>query len=447
MNKTPREIALEILYSINEKGAFSNIALKKAINKFEIRGIDKAFITELVYGCIERKMTLDWVIEKFSNIRVDKMNKYIRNILRMGVYQIVFLDKVPISAACNESVNLAKKYGPMKLTGFVNGVLRNIARNIDELEFPSLKTDPIEHISIKYSFPKWMIKKWIKLYGVDFTLALCKFTNKRPEFSIRVNTIKTTKDDLKLLFEKQGFEVSDGKYVKEALRIKGVKPVEELESYHKGFFQPQDEGSMMVSHVLNPQPGDLIVDVCAGPGGKTTHIAQLMNNKGCIISRDVYEHKLILIRNLCKRLGIDIVKTELKDATIEDESLREKADRVLVDVPCMGFGVIRRKPDIKWTKDEHQIKEMVKLQKKILEISSKYVKKNGILLYTTCSIGPEENEEVVKGFLNKHRDFTLRNLKPFFEKKFNFSQPTAWQQLFPHIHGVDGFFMACMEKL
>jgi len=438
-----RETALKILYDINEKGAYSNISINKYFNIHELKEIDKAFITELVYGTVKWKLTIDWIIEQFSNVKLSKISPWIINILRMGVYQLLFVDRVPATAACNESVKLAKRYGHAASSGYVNAVLRSIARNKEKIEYPDKNRDVLRFLSIKYSHPEWMVKRWVDLFGTDFTEELLYSNNEIPELTIRVNTLKATRNELAENLKMSGYDVENGRYIEQALIIKNPQSISEMESFKKGYFQVQDESSMLVAQILDPKPGELVIDVCSAPGGKATHLAELMKNKGCVIARDIHEHKIKLINDAVNRLGLNIVKTELFDAAIPDERYREKADRVLVDAPCTGLGIIRRKPDIKWERTEADIREITGLQKKILHAASTYVKPGGTLVYSTCTINPEENEDVVMDFVQSNSSFRLVDITQYLPQSLQ--RPDAvngYIQLFPNTDKVDGFFIA-----
>lgn len=444
----PREIALKILYDINEKGAYSNISINKYLEGYELRDVDKAFITGLVYGTVKWRLTIDWIIEQFSSVKIKKISSWILNILRMGIYQLVFTDKIPVSAAVNESVNLSKKYGHSGSRGYVNGVLRSIARNRDAIKYPDRSGELTRYLSIKYSHPEWMVNTWIKLYGDEFTEDLLANNNEVPDFTVRVNTLRVSKSRLIEVLKEQGMEASDGKFVEEAVVIKNPSSISRLEAFKIGYFQVQDESSMLVAKVLDPRPGELIMDVCSAPGGKSTHIAQLMNNEGVVIARDVHEHKIKLIEDSVRRLGLDIIKAEVFDAATIDKNYIEKADRVLVDAPCTGLGIIRRKPDIKWAKNIEDSKEIIELQKKIIATASQYVKPGGTLVYSTCTIGPEENEDVVKWFVSSNIKFTLADISSLLPAAL--AGPTArdgYLQLFPNRDRIDGFFISKMVNI
>jgi len=438
-----RETALKILYDINEKGAYTNISVNKYLSDTQLRNVDRNFITELVYGTVRWKLTIDWIIGQFSKIKLEKLSPWILNIMRLGVYQLLFTDKVPQSAACNESVKLSKKYGHSASSGYVNAVLRNIARNRDRISYPKKAESTLKYLSVKYSHPEWMIKEWIKLFGEEFTESLLQKNNETPQLTVRANTLKTTKEELSNILRDAGYEVDGGKYAPEALIIKNPASVTNIEAFQKGYFQVQDESSMLVGNILDPKPGELIMDVCSAPGGKTTHIAQLMENKGTIIARDIHPHKIKLIDDAAKRLSISCIKTEVFDATKLDERYVMKADRVLVDAPCTGLGIIRRKPDIKWERHEKDSEEITKLQRTILDISSEYVKPGGVLVYSTCTIMPEENQDIVLDFISRKRDFELEDITELLPSGLSKKDSSkGYIQLYPNVDGVDGFFIA-----
>jgi len=442
-----RETALKILYEVNEKGAYSNIALNRHLESEVLKNIDRAFITELVYGAIKWKLSIDWIIQQFSNIKLKRISPWVMNILRLGVYQIMYTDRIPESAVCNESVKLAKRYGHSASGGYVNAILRNVARNKDKINFPDKSANFEHYLSVKYSHPEWMVKQWIKRYGEQFTEELLKSNNEIPDFTVRVNTLKTTREKLMEDLEAESIRVRKGRFIDEAIVLENPSAVTKLESFKKGCFQVQDESSMLVGIILDPKPGELVMDVCSAPGGKATHIAQLMKNEGIVVARDIHEHKIKLIREAADRLGITIIKTEVFDALEIDNNYIEKADRVLVDAPCTGLGIIRKKPDIKWARNQEDKKEIIELQQRILSAASKYVRPGGVLVYSTCTIEPDENEEVVKSFLKTHPDFKLSDISDAIpEKLMKRTAKDGYIQLYPNIDGVDGFFISKLIK-
>ncbi|SDK43013.1 16S rRNA (cytosine(967)-C(5))-methyltransferase RsmB [Natronincola ferrireducens] len=441
-----REGALKVLYEIEVNKAYSNIALNKEIKSKPYTKLDRNFITELVYGTLENLIFIDYVLQQFSAMKLKKINPWALNILRMGIYQILFLDKIPPFAAVNEGVNLSKKYCK-RASGFINGILRNIIRNQGTINMPDRKENLLEYLSIKYSHPQWMVKRFLSYYSEDFTEELLKVNNETPKLYIRVNTLKTTVEDVIELLQQQEIKAEKNPYLSEALVIEGgFSDLEALDAYKKGLIHIQDFSSMLVARILDPKEGEFIIDVCSAPGGKTTHIAQLMKNKGQVLARDIYDHKLKLIKNNAKRLGIKIIKTEKFNGKDLDHGLIEKADKVLVDAPCSGLGIIRRKPEIKYRKEADDIKIITELQLKILINASKYVKPGGELLYSTCTIDPNENNGVVERFLKENPRYQLIDIN----QQYPLILPGEYQekmiQLYPNLHGTDGFFIAKLKK-
>lgn len=392
-----REMTLKILFEIEEKKAYSNIILDEYLNKNreKLSLKDVNFISILIYGIVTWRLTIDTIIQKHSKINLKKISPYVINILRIGIYQIIFLDKVPKSAAVNESVNLSKKYA-YKSAGFVNAILRKV----DKIDYTELSTieNVQERISKQYSLPLWIVTKFIEQYGVNQTEKIAEHSNEIPSLTIRVNTLKISIDDLLIELEKRniGYQKLE---TNNFIKINNIKNLSQLDLFKKGFFTIQDEGAGEIVNVLNPQAGDIILDACAAPGGKTTYIAEIMKNNGEIIAWDLHEHRVKLIKETTKRLGINIITTEVKDASKFDEKYCEKFDKILLDVPCMGLGVMKRKPDIKWQRNEKDIEELSKVQLEILLNCSRYLKQNGILVYSTCSLLKEENEKIIEKFV------------------------------------------------
>lgn len=437
-----REVALNILYKIDSKGAYSNLTINNELKDKKLSNLDRSFITEIVYGTIENNIFLDYVIEQFSSVKIKKINLWTLNILRMGIYQIMFLDKVPDFAAVNESVNLAKKFSS-KTAGFTNAILRNVLRSKDKINFPDKEKDYVRHLSVKYSHPEWMVKRFLGYFSKEFTEDLLRANNERPKLYLRINTLKVNIEEcIKSLGEK-GIEVERNELIEEAITVKGINQLDELEEYREGHIHVQDFGSMLVSRVLNPREGELIVDVCCAPGGKTTHMAQLMNNQGKILARDIYDHKLKLVESNAKRLGVTIIKTEIYDGMKLDPSLLEKADKVLLDAPCSGLGIIRRKPEIKYRKKPDDLNELRKMQLSILNNAAKYLKINGELVYSTCTIDPNENESVIEEFLKENHKYKLIEIEGFEALK----KSDGTIQLYPNIHHTDGFYIARLKRI
>lgn len=441
----PRELAVKILVH-SQEGAYVNLELNRFLTS-NISPVDRAFITELVYGVISYRNRLDYIISKFSNMKIKKMSKDVLNILRLGIYQIMFLDKIPVYAAVNESVEMAKKLNP-GAAKFVNAILRNVLRKKDAIVYPDINKEPIRYLSVYYSFPIWMIENWIDLFGFEFTRELCKTLNKKADLCIRVNTLKISVENLEKQLIRDGIKIKSGLFMKEAFYILEHNKFTALESFKNGFFLPQDESSMLASKVLDAKPGESILDVAAAPGGKTTHIAQLMGNRGCITAWDIHLHRVKLLKDTCKRMGVNIVNAKVMDARVPNEKLYNCFDRVLIDAPCSGLGVIRRKPDIKWSKSPQDIKNLQKEQNIILQTCANYVKPGGVLLYSTCSIQPDENEFIIEKLLSEKSEFAYDDIRPFLPETLSkyIKKPFGHITLYPNIHKVNGFFISRLKK-
>ena len=452
-----REIILTILVKIDSKQGFINILLNEALDKNKISTRDAAFVNEITYGVIRNRNKLDWALSQFSTKPLSEASALIKNILRMGVYQLLFLDKVPDYAACNESVQLAKKYGNPGVAKFVNGVLRNIIRNRENIRWPDKEKEAALYISTIYSHPLYIVERWLKRFGFVDTVKMCRANNKIPPLAIRTNTLKISRSDLKKILEKENIKIREGIFTEEALYVKGLSNITKFPAYREGLFQIQDEASILVSHLLDPLPGESLIDVCSAPGGKTTHLAQLMANKGSLLAMDSNKLRLLTVKNNCRRLGIDIVRTRQNNGTILAKKYLETADKVLIDVPCTGLGVLRRKPDLRWQDyDAKRFEKLTKLQGEILNTASCYLKTGGKLVYSTCSTEPEENEEIVSKFLEERPDFELEDPGRFLKERkleayvSDRHKKRKFIQIYPGLSNLDldldGFFMAKMIR-
>ena len=452
-----REIALKALYKIEKEDAFSNIALDETLkqNRNSLEERDIGLISEIVYGVVTWKLTLDEIIKKHSKIRLKKISIWILNILRMGIYQIVFLDKIPKSAAVNESVNLAKRYGHKSSSNFVNAILRKVEKK-DYNELFEIEDD-IERISKTQSMPVWIIEKLLKEMTIEEVEQICKDSNLKPEISIRLNKLKITKEELKEKLSQNNIQYKDG-ILDDFLIISKVKNIENLNLFKQGLFTIEDEGAGLIPLVLDVKEKQKVLDACSAPGGKTTYMAEIMKDKGEIIACDVYEHRLKLVNDTARRLGINIIKTELNDATKYNEKYNEKFDKILLDVPCLGIGVLKRKPDIKWKRKKEDIEKINAIQYKILENCSKYLKKGGSIVYSTCSILKEENIDVIQRFLNNNKKFKLEKInlkeiefntkKSFFKHDEHYENDVnkgGYLQIYQN-EKSDGFFICKMLK-
>lgn len=426
-----RNIALKIIYEVNSKQAYSNIVLDKYINenREKLSNLDINFISELVYGVITWKLTLEYIIQKYSKIKLKKMSDWVKNILYLGSYQIIFLDKVPKSAAVNESVNLCKKYN-FKSANLVNAILRKI--NKEDYEEINSITDSITKVSLKYSIPEWMVKKFFNDYGENGAEEICKNLNLRPNMSVRLNKLK------------EKIEIGTDGILNDFRVITKTKNIIKTKEYEEGYITLQDEAAGLSSFVLNPKKGELVLDACSAPGGKTTYLAEIMQNEGKIIAWDIYEERIKQVRKNAKRLGISIIETQVNDATAFKEEFKNKFDKILLDVPCLGLGVIRRKPDIKWNRKEEDVIEISDIQYKILKTCASYLKEDGILLYSTCSMLKEENELIINKFLQEE-NFETINIEERIPKEFYKITKNNMVQFLPN-EKHDGFFITMLKR-
>ena len=428
-----RKIAMQILYEIEVKGAYSNIALNNALkqNK-DLKSVDKALITRIVYGVISQKLALEEIIKKYSKIRLKKISTYILIILKIGIYQIKYMDKIPDSAAVNECVKLAKRYGHGASAGFVNGLLRSVIRDGGEIENNNL--------AIKYSFPEEIAKKWCNDLGEEFTHKLMESLNEVAQTYVRINSLKTSK---KAVLERYK-EFEESQIYNNSLIFKGTD-ITSSDAYKKGYIYPQDISASLASVVLNPQKGEKVLDLCSAPGGKTTHIAELMGNIGEVVACDIHAHKIDLIEKNCQRLGIDIVNTACYDSTVFNKRFENCFNKVLCDVPCSGWGIIRKKPEIKWNNDK--IEDIIKISREILTNASKYVKIGGELVFSTCTLNKDENEEQLKSFLETNKNFETVDITEFLPDSLRHdSAKQGYVTFYPHIDKIDGFFIAKVKR-
>lgn len=439
-----RNLALNILVSVERDGAYSTLAINNSIKENKLNRTDASFLSALVYGVIERQITLDYIIKQYSKFPLRKIELKTKIILRLGVLQLIFMDKVPESAAVNESVILAKKNKLIKSSGFINGVLRSITRAETKYTLPDIKRDREYYYSVKYSCPRELIALWLKAYGKEVTEQILDSLSGRPQLTARVNTLRTTSDELIKELETEGVKAEKSEIIENALVLKNTGSIENLKAYKDGKFYIQDIASQLCVEALNPQPRDIMLDICSAPGGKSFTAAQRMKNRGKIYSFDIYEHKLKLINNTAARLGIDIIHTDIRNAETDSRELL-LADRVLCDVPCSGLGVLSRKPEIRY-KNDLLSGELPGIQYRILKNSARFTSCGGTLVYSTCTLNPAENIDNVKRFLADYPEFKPLKLELNIEHKID--EPDNVLTLFPN-GKTDGFFIAAFirEKL
>ena len=421
-----RELILEILLAVTRDGEYSHIALRNVLENYQyLDKSERAFITRVTEGTLERMIELDYIINQFSKTKVNKMKPVIRTIIRSAVYQLKYMDSVPDSAVCNEAVKLAGKRGFSGLKGFVNGVLRNISRNLDNVKYPD-KSDTVKWLSVMYSMPEWIITEWLKNYDREMVEKMLQaFLAERPT-TIRCNLSQISREELAEELKKEGVKVRLCDTVDSALFISGYDYLGALESFRTGHFQVQDISSMEVAEWADPKEDEYIIDVCAAPGGKSLHLADKLAGKGHVEARDLTPYKVDLIRDNIARIGIDNIEAVCQDATVYDEASEKKADILIADLPCSGLGVLGKKTDLKYKMNPETQEELVHLQRKILSVVHRYVKSGGKLLYSTCTIHRAENQENAAWFAEQYPEFEL----------------VRERQFLPGVDDSDGFYIA-----
>jgi 16S rRNA (cytosine967-C5)-methyltransferase len=430
----PREQALKVLVEA-ERGSHADRLLDQARTAFE--GRDSAFILELTYGVLRNRSRIDWLLDRFSKQPVASTDDWTRNILRLGAYQLLFLDRVPASAAVNTSTELAKQYG--KKHGYVNGLLRTLERKKNDLPLPD-DPDAARRLSILHSHPLWLVQRWISRIGVEQTEEVLHANNEDAPLIIRANSLKGTADDLITLLASQGTAARKSRFSPAGVEIISSPGITTLKSFKEGRFMVQDEAAQLVTLMLDPKPGERVLDACAAPGGKATYLAELMGNTGEVVALESDKRRIDRIRENSNRLGITIVRPKTGDAAKYSEG---PFDRVLIDAPCSGLGVLRRHPDGRWIKTEQAMQERSALQKKILANCAGLLKPGGVLVYATCTTEPEENEDVVRDFLTEHPEFTLDDPRPVLpEGAASLVGTDNYFRTFPAAPDMDGFFGA-----
>ncbi len=439
-----RKIAFNTIYRVLFNDAYSALAINSAIKENNLSKLDSAFLSNLVYGVLERKILLDHIISQYSKVKPKKIENKTLIILELGVFQLLFMDKVPSSAAVNESVKLSKEVGAYKSSGFINAVLRNFVRNDMKYTLPD-KNDKIKYYCVKYSCPEFLVEKWLSQYGEENTLGILEGLSDRPPLTIRVNTLKTSKDELIKELADCNVQVSEVKFLENALNISNTGSIEELDSFKDGKFYVQDSASQLCCEMLDANSSMTVCDVCAAPGGKSLYNAIKMNNDGKVYAYDLYEHKIKLINKSANRLGVGIIEAQVRDALSDDQPLND-CDRLICDVPCSGFGIIRRKPEIRYKKATI-IDNLPELQYSILCANADALSIGGVLVYSTCTLCDEENIKVADRFLAEHQDFAPVPLcLPQGVQRF-IEEPEHMLTLLPHKNMTDGFFFAKFVKV
>lgn len=441
ISRSSREVALEVLHRVDADRAFSGALLRRVLDRAGLRAADEALATELTLGTLRHRAEVDWVLSRASHTRLDELPAHIRAVLRMGAYQLMFLDRIPPSAACSEAVELAKRFGHPGTARLVNAVLRRVAAT--PAAIPEDESTP-EGIALRHSHPLWLVRRWVDRFGVDETRTLCRTNNVAPPASVRLNTLRGTPGSVAAALAARGVRTAPSTLLDEGARIVHAPSHARRAVHAEGWVSPQDEGSMLVGRLVAPLPGETVVDACAGSGGKALHLAALMENRGRVVASDIVPAKLEALARHAKRLGVTIVEPRLVDAARLTEMLPAGADRVLVDAPCSGLGVVRRRPEIKWRIRPAQLPALAARQRAILEGAAAAVRPGGLLVFSVCTLEPDEGPAVACGFLDAHPEFDPAAIEGAIFAPAPGGPGRAF--LYPHLTGTDGFFLAAWRR-
>ncbi|GFE62322.1 16S rRNA (cytosine(967)-C(5))-methyltransferase RsmB [Geobacter sp. AOG2] len=441
----PRQSACQVLLRIAKEGGFADRLIDRELEKGHLTGPDRGLFPELVFGVLRRRGSLDHILAQLLDKPLDTLQPQALTILRLGLYQLACLDRIPESAAVNESVNLAKELVP-RAGGLINAVLRNYLRRKNDLTFPDPASNPGASIAARHSQPEWLVTQWLDQLDLPEAEALAEASSRQPPLTLRANTLRTTRDELLRLFTESGVSATPCAHSPHGIQVEGRHQLPTLPGYREGLFAVQDEASQMVALLLDPQPGERVLDCCAAPGGKATHLAQLLANRGELLATDISRAKLPVVREAAQRLGIDCLAVATADLHRPETLPTGTFDRVLLDAPCSGLGVIRRNPEAKWRLTPDDILRLAAAQKAMCANTATMVKDGGTLIYSTCSTSREENEEVVQDFLSRHPNYVLENLNELFPNYRELFTAAGMFRAWPHRHGMDGFFAARLRK-
>lgn len=427
--------------------AYADILLDHSLNLCSLSALDRALLTQIVYGTLRWRGKIDWHLSQVLNRPLSRMNPHLRNLLRLTLYQLLFLTRIPHYAAVNEGVKLAKRYGGIKAGGLMNAVARRILRESQSLRLPDSEKDPVLALSINFSHPQWLVKNWLDYFGEEETEALLRADNEEAPLILRVNSMKGTRETLLKSLGASGVDATPTPWSPHAIQVKFPGPIKELPGFQEGSFQVQGEASQLVALLLDPKPGERVLDACAAPGGKTTHLAELMGDRGEVVAADISPKGLEKINENVQRLGLKSVRTVAADVS---KGLGETAagpyDRILVDAPCSGLGTLRSHPEAKWHREERDILRLSHLQKRIAERVLSHLKPGGILVYSTCTLTQEENEGVIEELLNHHPDLVVESAKSRLPERARPLSRGKYLLALPHKHNTDGFFAARIRK-
>lgn len=436
-----RGTAVKILNRVERTDSYLDKLLDVELRSPDMSDVDKGLLNEIAHGVLRWQNKLDWVLNGFSHGSFARSEINVKNALRVALYQIFFLERIPHAAAVNEAVEFVKRIRGEKPAGLVNAVLRNIIRNLEGIRYPEQAEDEVQFLAVTGSHPYWLVKRWMARFGFEETRKLLAANNERQDLSLRINTLRTTRAEFLAELERQGIPARVSAHMDSFVRVRGLSRIGQMDLFRKGFFTIQDESAALPSLLLDPRPDQQVIDMCAAPGGKTTHLAELMQNRGEILAVDKYEAKLNLIKSSCERLGLrNVTLLGMDAAALEGRA----ADRVLLDAPCSGLGTVAKKPEVKWKRDIADILKLSRLQATLLDTAARLVRPGGVLVYSTCTTEPEENQGRVKEFLGAHPEFRLDDAGKFVSRAV--VSPDGYVETFPHRHGMDGSFAARLVK-
>jgi 16S rRNA (cytosine967-C5)-methyltransferase len=437
----PRGTAVKVLNRVERTDSYLDKVLDAELKSSDLNDLDKGLLNELAHGVLRWQSRLDWVLNGFSHGNFAKSEINVKNALRVALYQILFLDRIPHPAAVNEAVEFVKRIRGEKPAGLVNAVLRNIIRNLEGIRYPDPAEDKVQYLSVYYAHPAWIVRRWVERYGEEEAIKLFVADNERPALSMRINRLKVEPGQFLQLLDQQQIQYTGSQYLGYFVKVRALAKIGQMDLFRNGYFTIQDESAALPCLLLDPKPGEQVIDLCAAPGGKTTNMAELMENKGIILAVDRYEAKLHQIKGSADRLGLSNIRFTQADGTAIEH---EPVDKVLVDAPCSGLGVLMKKPDVKWKRELQDLPALVRLQKALLANAARLLKPGGVLVYSTCTTEPEENEEVVRDFLDHHPEFLLESAGPFVSHDLVTQEGVV--QTFPHRHGMDGSFAARLVR-
>ena len=444
---TVRELAVGILLKVETRKAYADVLLDETLKTKLLSSQDRALLTELTYGTLRWRGRLDAYLSPLMRRSLQETDPFLKNLLRLGVYQFLFLDRIPDYAIVNEAVHLAKSHAGGKAAGFVNGVLRNFRRGLKQVPKPDPKESPISAVAEYWSHPSWLVERWLKYFDMEQIEALLEANNEEAPLVLRTNLRQGTREALLELLQSKNINASPTPWSPQGIMVESRALVDKLPGFHEGLFQVQGEASQLVVYLLHPQPGERLLDACAAPGGKTTHIAELMDDTGEITATDISAKGLQKVGENMKRLRLKSVRTVQADLSEGLNGSAQSFDRILVDAPCTGFGTLRSHPEIKWSRGEADIKRLSELQQKILNRVAAYLKPGGVLVYSTCTLIEDENEKVVENFLERHQEFILDDAAAYLPKVAQSLVRDSYFMAVPHRHRTDGFFAARMRRL